>query len=328
MPATALRYALTRWDEAKKKGVFTATMEWELSVTISNDVADMAPSKVAGLFAWLPIEGSLYVSYNSLWPLVTCRGVSCVQIEGGVYRYSTEWSDENAKDDGSGDSSPATNEDPLLDLPIIKPVASSRDRAITRDRNNKIILNKAGDPVAQSVDDNTIGISVTANVPVDGNAEAVILALRNRVNDAPIQVGRWYADTNMVRVIFSSNPLSEVKRRNEIEYLEMSFELQIDERDKHNGTPLNAGFRQKVWTTSAGVPIASNVDPNPGAGDKFTLERILDDDGSEPGEPVPLDDFGRKVANPTPDTAVYLDVEKYEEGDFTELPGVIAWAGP
>jgi hypothetical protein len=309
MPVIAVGSELTKWSEARKKGVFTATLEWTLKVTISETLADMAPSIVAGQFA-LPREGTPYAAFNPLWPYVTCRGVSCDQIEGGMFLYKTEWSDENSKD-----STEATSEDPLEDLPIIKPVGGMRERAITKNRDDEAILNKAGDPVIQSIEDNTINIAVTCNVAVDSGVEELVVALRNRVNDAPIQVGRWFIDTNMARVIFESGFLSEVKRRNDTEYLEFSFLISVDERDFHRGTPLNAGFRQRVYE--------DNDTANP-----YTIETILAKDGSEPSEPVPLDDFGREIVNPQPDDVLYLDVEKYEEGDFTQLPGVVEWEGP
>jgi hypothetical protein len=323
MPVTAKSYTLTKWVEGKEKGIFTATMEWDLEVTISETITDMAPSVVAGQFPFLPIEGTAYGSFNPLYPYATCRGAVCEQVKGAVYSYKTKWSDENSKD-----STQATSEDPLEDLPIIKPVGGMRERAITKNRDDEAILNKAGDPVIQSIEDNTINIAVTCNVAVDSGVEELVVALRNRVNDAPIQVGRWYIDTNMARVIFESNFLSEVKRRNDEEYLEFSFLISVDERDFHRGTPLNAGFRQKKWTTSGGTPIAPSATPNPGGGDIYTVETILAADGSEPSEPVPLDDFGREIVNPQPDDVLYLDVEKYQEGDFTLLPGVVAWAGP
>lgn len=314
MAITAVGYELTEWTESLEKGIFTATMHWTLKVTISSTVADMAPSNVAAQFN-LPFEGTNYAAFNNRYQYASCRGAKCKQISGGVYLYETTWSDENAKRNEDGDDSQATDENPLNDLPIIKPVGGMRERAITKDRNDEAILNKAGDPVIQSVEDNTINIAVTCNVPVDSGVENLVVALRNRVNIAPIRVGRWYIDTNMARVIFESNFLSEVKRRNDTEYLEFSFLLSIDERDFHKGTPLNAGFRQRV-----AIPATSPVE--------YTQETILSTDGSEPGEPVPLTITGTVLEDPQPDTVIYLEVEKYQEGDFTLLPGVFAWAGP
>jgi len=327
MAITAINSELTEWVESLEKGVFTATMHWTLTVTISADIRDMAPSNVAAQFD-LPFEGTNYAFYNTRYQYASCRGAKCKQISGGVYLYETTWSDENAKQNEDGDDSQATDENPLNDLPIIKPVGGMRERAITKDRNDEAILNKAGDPIIQSVEDNTINIAVTCNVAVDSGVESLVVALRNKVNIAPIRVGRWYIDTNMARVIFESGFLSEVKRRNDTEYLEFSFLISVDERDYHRGTSLNAGFRQKVWTTSGGTPILPINDPNPDGGDIYTVETILSDDGSEPSEPVPLDDFGREIVRPQPDEVLYLDTEKYQEGDFTQLPGVFSWAGP
>jgi hypothetical protein len=303
MPATAIGYELTKWTEQKGKGVFTAQMEWTLKTTISSSIADMAPSKIAGLFT-LPYEGVNYAAYNSLWPLATCRMAKCEQIDGGVFRYSTDWSDENTKD-----GQQATNENPLLDLPIIKPTGGSRDRAIHKDRNDEAILNTAGDPVAQSIEDNTIGLSVTANVAIDSGVEAAVVALRNKVNDSPISIGNWNIGTNKARVFFGGNFLSEVKRRNDIPYYEFTYEILIDERDSHKGVPLNAGFRQRVEV--------------PGSlGAEFAQKTIVLRDGSEPSDPVPLDTDGVVITDPRPDTVIFLEIEKYEEADFSILPGV------
>lgn len=323
MPATAVGSELTKWSEAIAKGVFTATMEWTLKVTISSNVADMAPSVVSALFPALPIEGTSYTAYNPSAPFVSCRSVSCDQINGGVFLYKTTWSNENAKGDEQ-----ATDSNPLNDLPIIKPVGGMRERAIHKNRDDEGILNAAGDPVIASIEDNTISVSVMKNVAVDSGVEALVVSLRNRVNAAPIQVGNWFINTNMARVIFESNFLSEVKRRNGTEYLEFTFLISVDERDRHRCVDMNAGFRQKVWTTSYGTPIAPAFDPNPGAGDIYTIATILAADGSEPSEPVPLDAFGREIPRPQPDEVLYLDEDKYQEGDFTLLPGVVAWAGP
>ena len=306
MPATAINHEVTDWTESRKLGVFTAKMTWTLHVTISATAADMAPSQIAGLFAELPVEGSGYSTYNALWPLASCRSVDCQRVEGGIYTYTAEFSDEFSKDNEK-----ATDEDPLNDLPVIKPVGGMRERALEKDRNDEAILNGAGDPIAQSVEDNTIGLSVTVNVALTDDVEALVLAMRNKVNVAPIQCGRWYIGTNMARVIFPSNFLSEIKRRNEIEYQEFSYELLIDERDRHFGTPLNAGFRKRV----------SLAHPE-------LKERILDADGSQPSEPVPLDGNGLVIEDPTPSTVEYLEVGKYQEADFTLLPGITAWSPP
>jgi|GEM_PF-4758196 len=303
MPATAKEYNLTDWTESRKNGVFTAKMTWTLATTVSATAADMAPSVIAGLFPGLPVEGTGYGSFNALWPLASCRGVNCTKGEGGIYTYECDFSDENSKDEEK-----AVDEDPTNDLPIIKPAAGTRERAMPKDRDGNAVLNKAGDPIAQTIEDNTISLSVEVNVALTDNIELLVLTMRNTVNDAPIQCGRWVMGTNMARVIFSSDFLSEIKRRNDIEYQVLKYELQIDEIDLHFGTPLNAGFRKRAGLASP---------------DK---ETILNADGSEPSEPVPLDANGLVLDDPEPNTVIYLEVGKYREEDYTLLPGITAWS--
>jgi 5-hydroxyisourate hydrolase-like protein (transthyretin family) len=303
MAATIVSKKLFDYEAARKNGVFTARFVWELAVTISQTWTDMLPEVVATLWSDLPIEGNVHPSTAT----ATCRGVSCKLVKGGVYHYTAEYSDENA-DAGTA----ATSTDPTDDLPIIRPVGGIRERAIHKDRDDEAMLNTAGDPVLQTIEDNTIDIVVEVNVPDNGTAEALVLNLRNTTNDAPFQIGRWYVGTNMARVIFPTDFLSERKKRNSTFYKVFKYELKIDERDKHYGVPLNAGFREKA-IDDVGPPAV------------FHLETILEKDGSEPSEPVPLASSGRKLDNPSPETVIYLEFKKYIEADFTDLPGVVSW---
>jgi len=305
MAVTPISYSLTEVEAARKGGIFTATLTYTLYVDITAGAtfAEMLPDAIAGLFdPDLPIEGSAYPGR----PLVSCRGVSCNQTSGGVYSYKAEFSDENSKDDEK-----AVDENPLLDLPVIKPIAGIRERALTKNRDGEAILNTAGDPIAQSIEDNTVGLSVSVNVAVTSGIESLALSFRNAQNDSPIQVGRFLIGTEMARFVLPSDWLSEVQRRNDIEYLTFRYELLIDETDLHHGRPLNAGFRQKAGLASP------------------ERQTILNSDASEPSEPVSLDANGLVLDDPAPDTVIYLDVEKYQLADFTGLPGITAWSpGP
>ncbi|MEO1970553.1 MAG: hypothetical protein ABGX07_03320, partial [Pirellulaceae bacterium] len=177
MTATAISQTLASAVAARKKGVFTATVVWTLQSSISDNLIDMVPDRVAFLFlASLPLEGSPYPGV----PLATCRGVSCTTTdEAGIYTFTAEYSDENSAEQG------ATNENPLLDRPIIKPVASLESKLMTRDRDGLAILNTARDPLLQSVDDNTIGFQITANVASIPNW---LGGLRNTCNDSGITI--------------------------------------------------------------------------------------------------------------------------------------------
>ena len=263
----------------------------------------MLPTAVVAAFAAdLPFEGNRYPGV----PLATCRGVSCKgdREKRGVYYYTAKYSDENADPE---DEEPGTDDNPLNDRPIIKPNAGMQQRAIHRDRNDQLIQNTAGDPILQSMDDNIVGLRISVNV---ASLPLWILSYRNTSNDAPIVVGGLAIDTNMARFILPDDYISERKNRNDIGYHVFTFALDLDERDRHNGTPLNAGFRQRV------------LDPSKPSG--FRSETIVNEDGSEPTEPVALDEFGARFpeGEVDPDSAIYLSVGRYPEADYSVLPGV------
>lgn len=284
-----------KWS--RKDGVFTATVEWELKIVITANLLDMLPVAAANAhIGKLPLEGNRFPGYE----LATCRSIECKNTDtNGIYRFVAKYSDENASE-----TEQQTNDNPLKDLPIVKPMAGMTTRAITKDRDGNAILNSANDPIKQSMDDNTIGFKVSANV---ASVPQWILTFRNTCNDAPITVGGLLIDTNMARFILPSDWLSERKNRNGIWYYVFQFELKIDERDRHYGTPLDAGFHQLVFD------------------DNFNRvkEAIVRKDGSEPNEPVPLEaGTGEVLEDPTPDTVNFLNVKKYPEADYSVLPGV------
>jgi len=281
-------------EATKTDGVFSATVVFSLLVGIDSTYYNMLPDVVAAPYiaaGILPIEGYSYPAY----PFATVRSIKCKKGEGGVYTYTVEYSDKNSAEEKS------TDENPLLDRPIIKPVAGTITRAITRDRDGSAILNSAGDPIMQTVEDNTIGFTITANLEY---IPAWVLALRNTCNSSPIVVGGLTIGAEMARFILPSGWASEPKARNDISYIEFTYELQIDEIDKHYGRPLDAGFRALTGL----VPEKRKT--------------IVNGDGSEPSEPVLLDGEGYVLEDPTPADAVYLTVKKYPMADYSFLPGV------
>lgn len=284
-------------EASKSGGEFKATLEWQLAVMISSNEADMLADNVAGVFqAYLPIEGTVYPGR----PFVTCRSVSCKHEKDGFYRYKATYSDKYTTNEKQ------TDENPLLDVPIVRPTASMSSIAIHRDRDNNAILNAAGDPIVESKDVNILGFAIEANVAA---VPPWVLGYRDTVNDSPIVVGGLPIDTDMARIIFPSDWISEPKSRNEISYYVFKYQLALDERDRHFGYPLNAGFREIALVDEDGVLTEKRV-------------AILEDDGSEPSQPVPLDEEGRKLVDPTPETATFRQVGKYPQRDFSVLPGV------
>jgi len=287
-----LDFTLQTATAGRSDGVFTATLVWLLEVTIEADPVDMLPDTVGGIFVeagYLPLEGSIYHAGR---PMVTCRDVGCDRVKGGVYKFTANYSDENSDEDGG------TNENPLLDRPVIKPVAGMITRAIHRDRDGYGILNAAKDPVIQSMEDNTLGFRVSSNV---ASIPAWVFALRNTCNASTITIEGVPIASNAARFILPADWLSEQKIRNDIAFRVFSFEIQVDELDSHYGRPMDAGFRE----------LKSGK-----------REAITEDDGSEPSEPVPLNADGTKMDSPTPETVRYLTVKKYAEADYSSLPGV------
>jgi hypothetical protein len=282
-------------------GIFNADVEWTINIPIPDTITDALADRVAFLFRdYLPLVGTLYPGV----PFCTCRNIGCELEEPGVYKFSAQFSDKNSREKA------ATDEDPIKDLPIIKPTAGSKEIAITKDRDGNAVLNKAGDPIIQTRDQQFVGLSVRVNV---ADIPAAVLDLVDTCNDAPIKIGGWHINTNQARFILPSDFMSEPKSRNEISYYEFAYEIAIDTRDMHYGTPMNAGFRKRV-------PVDPEADPI-----VYRKETILAEDGSEPSEPVPLDDDGDEIVDPQPDDAIFLKVKKYPEADYTWLPGVEPW---
>ena len=298
MAASAGEQVLISATADTTDGVFTADVAWTLQVTGVASNIDLLPDRAAQLFAaTLPIQGSPYPGH----PFATCRTFNCKTTDKKrVFLYSAKFSDENSTDEQG------TNENPLLDRPITKPIANIVKRVISRDRDGYGILNSAGDPIKQTKDDNTIGWQVSANIAAVPN---YLGALRNTCNSGPITIGGMLIADEAGRFILPQGWLSDRKTRNDVNYYVFSYEIWIDEEDTHYGRPLDAGFRQ--------LYPASDGD----GGFTTELGKIVEKDGSEPSEPVPLD-AGYKIDNPTPETVGYLTVKKYPAVSYYSLPGV------
>ncbi len=302
MTITRRTLSLTSASASTSNGVFTAEVKWTMSVNFDEDVVSVLPDRIAKIWeSELPLTGSPYPGN----PFCTCRTVSAkTSNTPGVYEFTAKYSDANSSTEDE-DKDGSTNENPLLDSPIIRSMSSMNQRAITRDRDDKAILNTAGDPLKASKMDNTIGFQISQSV---AGIPGWLLGMRNSLNDSPIRVAGLYIDTEQARFILPSGWLSEKKSRNDIDYYDFNYEILIDERDEHAAFPLNAGFRELV--------------PGPVFGDPGVLKTITEKDGSEPSDPVPLGLDGLKIENPTPDNAIFQRIDRYELRDFTQLPGV------
>lgn len=300
-------------------GVWTATVQWTVITDggdgLNDTLADRVMQAVDNQFR-LPAEGTPYPGR----PHATCRSIKCDWQKKREYKITASYSDENSN---GTDACVAYN--PLDDCPIILPVAAMETEAMDRDRDGVAVLNAAGDPVLQTREYNIMGFTVTKNVSIYPD---YIRDLRDTCNDAPVRIDGLVFEAETVRFILPSRWTSKRKTRNGFAYREINFELKIDEKDKHYGRPMNAGFR-------AFYPLLDeegnrvNESGTPLFPDQETIYQrrtiIFGEDGSEPSEPVPLTaDTGEVLQNPTPDTVNYLEVKKYPTADYTVLPGVSA----
>jgi hypothetical protein len=298
--------------DSVSEGVQTVTFTWKFQTTVSATLTDNLPHVVKTLSGLnLATEGTAAPGL----PLCTCRSTKLDRGDkNGIYVFTATYSDK-AVDNSADTPAAAVQLNPLNDPPVIVPTAGMKQRAVYLDRDGNGLLNSAKDPVIESMDDNTISFQIKANVPV--NMPVTVLDFLNTCNDAAIVVGGLTVTANAARFVLQSNFLSEPKTRNGHSYREFTFEIWIDERDKHYAVPLDAGFRERVELLDTGDV---SFDPP-----QFEQRKIVLDDGSEPSEPIPLSE-GLRITDPTPETVEYLEFKLYPEADYTTLPGITAVA--
>lgn len=273
-------------------GILTADVEFCLIIAaISTNVVTMLADQVVELYLdVLPFEGTPYPER----PFLTCRSFNCEQVRGRIYRYTAAFSDEGS----TGEEDEDAQDSPLDEPAKVKPTAATLTEATHQDREGKALLNKAGDPLIDEVTWNYGGFRIQKNVAFVPNE---ILALANTTNDADITIKTQVIPLNAARFIVPSDWLSDLKWKNGIPYYVFTFEIDIDVRNLHYGVKMNAGTRQ----LKDGKKVA-----------------IKSKDGSEVSEPVPLDDDGLELAEPTPETVTYVENKRYAEADYSILPGV------
>jgi len=172
---------------------------------------------------------------------------------------------------------------------------------VFRDVDEKAVMNSAGDyfvdPAPQR-DAAQLIAKIKQNYVVVPQA---ILTLQNTVNASAISIGGLSIAAGLAKM--TRVEVSERKTRGNFFYYTVSFEIHI----KKGGWT--------VWILDAGL---REIDPV----DDTKRIHIKDDDEAEITSPVPLDKEGKRLANPTPDTAKFIDFKFYEEGDLTVLPGI------
>jgi hypothetical protein len=285
-------WIVTKSQVKVSKGVTTASVEFLLIIDelSDNTVSMLADQVIEQFLDVLPFEGTQY----PLRPWITCREFECEQLRGRIYSYKANYSNENSPEEEEDNG----QDDPLLEPAKVKPTAATLTEATHQDRDGKAFLNTAGDPLIDEVTWNYGGFRISKNV---ASVPASFLALANTTNNASFTVKSQVIPLNAARFIIPSDWLSDLKWRNGVPYYVFTFELDIDSRNLHYGVKMNAGTRQ----LKDGKKVA-----------------ITGNDGSEVSEPVPLDDDGLELADPTPENVIYQKNKRYEEANYSGLPGV------
>jgi len=173
-------------------------------------------------------------------------------------------------------------------------------RPYTKDRENKAILNSAGDPFDPPIegDDSRWQCTIQKNVAA---VPIVVLTYKDAINEAAFTVRGVEFPERTAKIM--SMEISDTQRAgdadNPIEFYSFTWSFAGDP-DNWDLEILDAGMRE--------------------LNDNDKLQRIYNDDGQPVHSPVPLDGAGAKLENPNPDTAVFIDGKIYKKKDFSVLP--------
>lgn len=196
---------------------------------------------------------------------------------------------------------PEDPEDNPLDEPIkFRWTAGLYTKAVIKDRDDKAIVNSAGDyfDPPPEIEEIRWSVNVQENV---ASVPLAILTYANRVNQNSFTIDGVTVDAEAAKVI--ALDISEFKEKNDIGYRTVTYTIEFRE-EGWDLEMLDQGFRIK---------------------DAGELKDILveDEDGNEnrPSAPVLLNGDGGKLTDPTPENAEFLTFPVHKLLDFAVLPG-------
>ena len=273
---------------ANSKGIRTYTRVFRLTTSSQNDNAYTVGSNIN-----LPIIGNVFPSDQDAF--CTDIDIQCVRgwrIWDATVNYSTERALSDQKSSDPQNPTPPTGE----------PVYVTWDteqfqRPATRDKDNKGVVNSAGDPFIppEQMDDSRRIVTVQKNLTA---VPTWILDYQDSVNAASFTVdGVTIAagDAKMQRVSVGPPEL-----RNGVLFRQVTFVIAL-RRDGWAYNILDQGFNEK--------------DPA-----DATKRKPIYVNGHLPSSPVLLDGTGKVLENPTTANAVYLTYNVYKTADFSQLP--------
>lgn len=247
----------------------------------------------------LPYRGSPH-PYN---PFLRSRGPKLKRYQGSPLHWICESEYKIFSNDRKEEESEQRQDhpNPIDRDPVITRTFEKVDRAIHKDRDGNAILNSAGDPFEEPViAQETYPVwNISVNLEED---PAWMDELCDKVNQNAITIrGRNYPAGE---ALFEPGEVSDEKTEAGQDYFRVNCRILINRRGWKERRYDN-GYRKKQ------------------DGDLVRIT-VEDEDGETtyPNDPVLLDGAGDVLANPTPENAVELEFETFEEGDFSQIPGV------
>lgn len=230
----------------------------------------------------LPRIGSVHYEDPQAW----CRSLTVARA-GGKDR-------NNWTVTANYDSSFELSENPLVQPAQISWDGENFEEVAIFDRDNKAVLNSAGDPFEGLFRERTRRI-----ISIVKNVAAVpdwIITSEDAVNSLAFVVDGFTVPIGKAKL--SAPRLGPWEFRNNTRFRQMTMTIKLN-KDGWTAQPLDAGFRYKSGTDR---------------------KIITNTDGTLPTSPVCLNGSGAVLANPSPVNAVFGAFNLYPAYDFNLLP--------
>lgn len=191
---------------------------------------------------------------------------------------------------------------PLLRRRTLEWTTNQYREGVLKDRDNKAVVNSAGDffdPPPEK-DASYWVASISKNV---AQVPAFMAEVDNPINEDDVDLGgiTWPAGTFRL----SNLRISDEQKENGYSFFVLSYQLE---------------YRKAGWALK--IPDNGMREKDPG--DSTKRIHIKDDNEEPVTSPVLLDGSGNRLADPSPDNAVNLTFDIYEELDFTTVPGILS----
>lgn len=258
------------------QGVRTYTRKFLIQVTNENDNVFTATSSAA-----LPLVGHQYPGD----PQALCKSVSAECKEPLSWEYTAEYDTEQEEQE---------EENPADHSPVITWSSEIYQEAVFRDKDNKAIVNSAGDYFVDPAPTRDASHLIAQIKQKVAFVPSWVLSYQNAVNSGPITIDGLAVGAGLAKVQRIS--VGEKKTEGFYTYREVTLEIHLH-KDGWKLEPLDAGFRKLVDGKPVKVEGAT--------------------------QPVLLDLAGGVLENPEdPSQAKYHEFKIYPELNFSSLPGV------